>query len=143
MSKATGKPLLTMEIRLEHDVVLVRQRARQIAGLLGFEAQDQTRIATAVSEIARNAFQYAGGGKVEFLVDEQAPAAFLIRVGDHGPGIVDLQADPGRALHFADGDGRRPRRRTAADGPFRDRSRGRSGDHGACSGRSCRGAPRP
>ena len=62
-----------MEIRLEHDVVLVRQRARQIAGLLGFESQDQTRIATAVSEIARNAFQYAGGGKVEFLVEEQAP----------------------------------------------------------------------
>ena len=90
MSKATGKTLLSMEIRLEHDVVLVRQRARQIAGLLGFDSQDQTRIATAVSEIARNAFQYAGGGKVEFMVEE--PPAFLIRVADHGPGIADLQA---------------------------------------------------
>ncbi len=40
-----------------------------IAGLLGFDAQDQTRIATAVSEIARNAFQYAGGGRVEFSVE--------------------------------------------------------------------------
>ena len=46
-----------------------RQRARQIAGLLGFEAQDQTRIATAVSEIARNAFRYAGGGEVEFALE--------------------------------------------------------------------------
>ena len=62
-------PLLTLEIRLEPDVVLARQRARQIAGLLGFPPLDQTRIATAVSEIARNAFQYAGGGKVEFLVE--------------------------------------------------------------------------
>ena len=86
------RPLLNMEIRLEHDVVLARQRARQVAGLLGFEAQDQTRIATAVSEIARNAYQYAGEGKVEFLLDEQAPPAFLVRIGDHGPGVKDLQA---------------------------------------------------
>jgi signal transduction histidine kinase/CheY-like chemotaxis protein len=87
-----SKPLLNIEIRLEHDVVLARQRARQVAGLLGFEAQDQTRIATAVSEIARNAFQYAGGGRVEFLVDEQAPPLFLVRVSDRGPGIQPLQA---------------------------------------------------
>src|SRR4051794_11832117 len=92
MSKATTRPLLGMEIRQEHDVVLVRQRARQIAGLLGFESQDQTRIATAVSEIARNAFQYARTGTVEFLVDEQAPPAFLVRVADKGPGIADLRA---------------------------------------------------
>jgi len=61
-------PLLTLDVRLEPDVVLARQRARQIAGLLGFPPLDQTRIATAVSEIARNAFQYAAGGKVEFQV---------------------------------------------------------------------------
>ncbi len=87
-----SKPLLSLEVRLEHDVVLARQRARQLAGLLAFEAQDQTRLATAVSEIARNAFQYAGGGKVEFLVEVQVPPAFLIRVSDRGPGIKDLQA---------------------------------------------------
>ncbi len=87
-----NKPLLTLEIRLEHDVVLARQRARRLAGLLGFETQDQTRIATAVSEVARNAFQYAGGGKVEFGVDVQAPPAFLVRISDRGPGIKDLQA---------------------------------------------------
>ena len=92
MSKANAKPLLSMEIRLEHDVVLVRQRTRQVAGLLGFEPQDQTRIATAVSEVARNAFQYARSGKVEFLVEDQPAPAFLIRVADRGPGIADLQA---------------------------------------------------
>jgi signal transduction histidine kinase/CheY-like chemotaxis protein len=81
-----------VEIRLEQDVVLARQRARQVAGLLGFDIQDQTRIATAVSEIARNAFGYGGGGKVEFLVDDSAPATFLIRVSDRGPGFEDLSA---------------------------------------------------
>ena len=84
-------PIVTMPIETEADVVAVRQRARRIAELLGFERQDQTRIATAVSEIARNAFGYAGGGRTEFLVDANAtPQAFLVRVIDAGPGIGDL-----------------------------------------------------
>jgi anti-sigma regulatory factor (Ser/Thr protein kinase) len=82
--------------------VLARQRARQIAGLLGFESQDQTRIATAVSEMARNALNYAGGGKVEFLVEgpttpttqtsTATPQMFLIRISDEGAGIANLPA---------------------------------------------------
>ncbi len=43
--------ILSVAIKYEHDVVAARQRARQIAGLLGFDTRDQTRIATAVSEI--------------------------------------------------------------------------------------------
>ena len=62
--------ILRMDIRYEHDVVLARQRARQVAVALKFDAQDQTRIATAVSEIARNAFQYAGGGLAEFRLEK-------------------------------------------------------------------------
>jgi anti-sigma regulatory factor (Ser/Thr protein kinase) len=49
--------LLKVTIRYERDVMLARRRARQIAGLVGFDTQDQTRIATAVLEIARNAFE--------------------------------------------------------------------------------------
>ena len=79
--------LLTVALRQEQDVVGARQRARQIAGLLGFEAQDQTRIATAVSEIARNAFRYAGGGEVEFAIEgERAPQVLTMQVQRHGPG---------------------------------------------------------
>lgn len=84
-------PIVTVNIRYEHDTVAARQRARQIARLLGFDAQDQTRIATATSEIARNAFRYAGSGKVEYAVAaDSLPEAFLIRVSDNGPGIADL-----------------------------------------------------
>ena len=84
-------PLVTLRIEVEEDVVAVRQRAKTIAGHLGFSVQDQTRIATAVSEIARNAHGYAGGGGAEFGVDETAGVqAFVMRVGDRGPGIVDL-----------------------------------------------------
>src|SRR4051794_19966245 len=84
--------LLTLEIRLEDDALLTRQRARQIAGLLGFSLLDQTRIATAASEIARSAFQYAGGGTVEFLVDLAPPQGLLIRVHQRGLGTDDFQA---------------------------------------------------
>jgi anti-sigma regulatory factor (Ser/Thr protein kinase) len=45
--------LLAIAIEEERDIVQARQRTRQIAAQLGFVAQDQTRIATAVSEIAR------------------------------------------------------------------------------------------
>jgi signal transduction histidine kinase/CheY-like chemotaxis protein len=88
-------PILTLNIRHENDTVAARQRARQIARLSGFDAQDQTRIATAVSEIARNAFRYAGGGKIEYAIDHgvdgDAVAALAIRVADTGAGIADLE----------------------------------------------------
>ena len=83
--------VVTVALKFEDDIVLARQRARQLARLLGFDAQDQTRIATSVSEIARNAFRYAAGGKVEFGVEGRtAPQLFEIVVSDEGPGIARL-----------------------------------------------------
>jgi signal transduction histidine kinase/CheY-like chemotaxis protein len=81
--------LLTMEIRYEHDIVLARQRARHIAASVKFDVQDQTRIATALSEIARNCFQYAGGGTVEFQID-QTSRMMLFSITDKGRGIGNL-----------------------------------------------------
>ena len=83
--------VLSLAIKHEHDVVAARQRARQITGLLGFDVQEQTRVATAVSEIARNAFTYAGAGKVDFLVEgKTSPQLFVVCISDTGPGIADL-----------------------------------------------------
>lgn len=84
-------PIFTTALRYEQEVVLARQLARRIAAALGYDSQQQTRLATAVSEIARNAFQYAGGGLVEFgLEGETAPQVLLVRVSDRGPGIGHL-----------------------------------------------------
>ena len=83
--------LLTVELQHERDVVLARQRARQLAAELGLDGQDQTRFATAVSEIARNAYQYAGGGRVEFRVEPEPPAMLVARIVDSGPGIARLK----------------------------------------------------
>jgi signal transduction histidine kinase/CheY-like chemotaxis protein len=84
--------ILSLAIRNERDVVLARQRARQIAAAVGFDVKDQTRLATAVSEIARNAFAYATGGRVEFSIEgKTAPQLLVVRVSDEGLGIADLQ----------------------------------------------------
>lgn len=84
-------PLLSLSIHNEQDVVSARQRARQIATMLGFDSTDRARLATAVSEIARNAFLYAGGGRVTFEVEgARAPQLLTIRVSDSGPGIERL-----------------------------------------------------
>jgi signal transduction histidine kinase/CheY-like chemotaxis protein len=85
--------LVTVAVRDEQDLVSARQRARQIARLLGFETQDQARIATAVSEIVRNAFRYAGGGDVEFSIEGERPPQLLsVQVRDQGRGIEALPA---------------------------------------------------
>jgi signal transduction histidine kinase/CheY-like chemotaxis protein len=83
--------ILSVGLQQESDVVLARQRARQIAAQLGFAALEQTQIATAVSEIARNAYEYTGGGLVEYaLTGKTAPQVLEIRVSDKGKGITNL-----------------------------------------------------
>jgi signal transduction histidine kinase len=84
--------ITTVALAFEHDVVLARQRARTIAARLGFDAQDQVRFATAVSELARNAFRYAREARVAFAVEREGDRSLLVaRVTDRGPGIPDLQ----------------------------------------------------
>ena len=84
-------PLFTVHIRHDRDIVHARQRARLVAARLGFEVPDQTRIATAVSEVCRNAYAYAGGGKAEFRIEESSGRiSMVVEVSDGGPGIAEL-----------------------------------------------------
>ncbi|HVE70193.1 MAG TPA: ATP-binding protein [Thermoanaerobaculia bacterium] len=84
-------PLSSISLHFDYDLVAARRRARQIASLLHYDEQDQTRIATVASEIARNAMRYAGGGRIEFALDTRDNARYLsITVRDRGPGIANL-----------------------------------------------------
>src|SRR3954469_17541279 len=85
--------LATIAIRTEEDVVEARRQARDIAAKLGFDPNDQTRMATAVSEIARNAYHYASGGTAEFTYvgDANGGGSLEVRISDQGPGIADLK----------------------------------------------------
>src|SRR5258708_30820600 len=82
--------VLVINIQDERGVVLARQRALQISKLLGFERQERVRIATSVSEIARNAFQYAKEGRVEFSIAYEPRDCLKIKITDHGGGILNL-----------------------------------------------------
>jgi signal transduction histidine kinase len=83
--------LYVADIRTETAIVAARQRVKLVAEQLGFNVHDQTRLATAASEIMRNAFQYAKGGKIEFLFNQQAEnRLFLLQITDEGPGISNV-----------------------------------------------------
>ena len=82
--------LASLNLRFGQDVVFARQRARDIAQLLGFDHSEQIRLATATSEIARNAFRYAHSGLVEFLLETDSPPTLFIKVSDSGAGIPNL-----------------------------------------------------
>jgi signal transduction histidine kinase/CheY-like chemotaxis protein len=88
----------------EQDVVSARQRARSIAEALGFDHHDQIRIATATSEIARNAFRYARGGDVSYEVDPET-SIFRIIVTDKGGGIPHLDKVMGGSYRSTTGMG--------------------------------------
>lgn len=83
--------IASLKIKYEQDTVLARQRAKHIAELLGFDSRDQTAIATSVSEIVRNAYNYAADSSVEFIIDEKSiPQMLYININDKGPGIEEV-----------------------------------------------------
>ena len=92
--RPSAVPLLTVALRREGDILLARQRARQVSQFLGFSDGDATRITTALSEIARNAVEYGGGGTVSFALEGRAldREDLVIRVVDGGNGIADVPA---------------------------------------------------
>ncbi len=79
-------------IRTEADIVTARQQGRRLASQVGFSMSEQALIATAISELARNMVQYAGGGEVVLGRAEQgARRGVMVVARDQGPGIADLE----------------------------------------------------
>jgi len=81
-----------IEIQTEKDIVLARTAARELAGIQGFSIMTKTRIATAVSELARNVFLHAGGGRMEYeVVNNNGRSGIRCVFTDEGPGIPDIE----------------------------------------------------
>jgi serine/threonine-protein kinase RsbT len=79
-------------IRTETDIVVVRKSVREVATKLGFGITDVTRIITAASELARNAFHYAGSGVMRCrALNALDRVGIELIVEDHGPGIADIE----------------------------------------------------
>jgi len=83
---------LVLPIRTEIDVVIARQRARELASELRFSSSELTLIATAISEVARNIVIYAGAGEITLRIVEQGPRrGLVVFASDRGPGIADIE----------------------------------------------------
>ena len=81
----------THEINSDADVVRVRQLARAVAVTARLSLVDQTKLVTAVSELARNTLVYGGGGTARLeLVTEGDRRGVRAVFTDTGPGIVDI-----------------------------------------------------
>jgi serine/threonine-protein kinase RsbT len=79
-------------IERDLDIVTARQTGRELAVTCGFSRTDQTIIALAISEIARNIIAYATRGHMTLgRVDEPGRRGIIIIARDDGPGIADLE----------------------------------------------------
>jgi len=87
----TSDDVERVPITRDADVVLARQRGRDLALRTGFSATDQTVVATAISEIARNIVKFAERGEVVVsTMSQDGLRGLRVVVRDVGPGIEDL-----------------------------------------------------
>ena len=88
----TSVSVETLPLTTSEHVVVVRQGVRKRAIEIGFSLVDQTKIVTAASELARNAIQHGGGGRVVVeIVSDGTRRGLRLAFEDQGPGIADIQ----------------------------------------------------
>jgi serine/threonine-protein kinase RsbT len=82
-----------VEIRSERDVVFARKQGRDIASESGFDAVECAKVATVISELARNIILYAGSGEIVIKIEKTGAGRVVLEVvaRDRGPGIEDVE----------------------------------------------------
>jgi serine/threonine-protein kinase RsbT len=82
---------VVVPIRADADVLVARQKARELAKSLKFSSSELTLIATAISEVARNIVTYAKQGEIALRLVSKGPRRGIRVVAhDEGPGIADV-----------------------------------------------------
>jgi serine/threonine-protein kinase RsbT len=79
-----------VSIEREADIVTARQKGRELAATSGFSNTDQTLIALAISELARNILEYARRGEIVLGTLEGDRRGIEVVARDEGPGIADV-----------------------------------------------------
>jgi serine/threonine-protein kinase RsbT len=82
----------TINIQQERDLIICRNRVKDLAVKIGMGVVNQTKLITAVSELARNMLRYGGGGIVfvEAVSKGREPGVQVV-FEDRGPGIPDIK----------------------------------------------------
>ncbi len=96
MAAMLAEARLLAEVRVaietEADIVTARQQGRQLAAKRGFSSTEQTLIATAISEVARNIVEYAERGEIILSsVDRDGRLGVVVVARDDGPGIQNTE----------------------------------------------------
>jgi serine/threonine-protein kinase RsbT len=88
----TSSKTESLPIQSQTDVMTVRQKARAYALEAKLGVVDQTKLVTAVSELARNTLVYGKGGNARFeLMKDFMRVGIRITFEDQGPGIPDIE----------------------------------------------------
>jgi serine/threonine-protein kinase RsbT len=83
---------ICLRVERDVDVVIARQRGRELAALAGVSGSDLTVVATAISEIARNIIVYAERGEIILKVATNGRRRGVVVIArDEGPGIADIE----------------------------------------------------
>ena len=83
---------IRVPINHEGDIVTARQKVRELCNRLDFSGVDQTLVATAISELARNIIEYAKAGEITMsLVETAEKKGIAIVAKDNGPGIPNIE----------------------------------------------------
>ncbi len=91
--------ILGLTVRSEGDVVFTRQQARCLAELLELPPRDQTRLATVVSEVVREAFVHGGFARVEYgVADDGQETTLTVRIAGTEDWLTDSAANGGAGL---------------------------------------------
>lgn len=86
-----GPESLDIAIKVEGDIVRARGAGRDMCRDLGLSELNQVKVATAISELARNIFHYAKTGNIALRRLSQPRPGIEIVATDQGPGIPDLK----------------------------------------------------
>ncbi|MFF3307408.1 anti-sigma regulatory factor [Streptomyces sp. NPDC002952] len=90
--QASSSVISTLTIDSDGELARVRQHVRRAAADLGMGLVAQTKLVTAVSELARNTLIHGGGGKAEIAYEEAGGRRGLrVVFTDRGPGIADVE----------------------------------------------------
>ncbi len=81
---------VVIRVRSDQDVLDAQRRCSEMVRAF-FSGTDCVRLVTAVSELARNIYMYAGDGQVRMnLIEDANGVCFQVVAEDHGPGIANL-----------------------------------------------------
>lgn len=85
-------PETCVAIERDTDIVTARQKGRELAAATGFSTTDQTLVATAISEMARNIVTHAERGEIVLVaLDDSGRRGIMVVARDEGPGIADAE----------------------------------------------------